>query len=179
MQIKEIMTRSVETIAPFDTIMEAARKMETEDIGFLPVLNEGALVGVITDRDITVRAVSKGMDPEYTTVEEAMTNDIVSLPENSDIEDASDLMEDRNIRRLVITGENDQPVGVVSKDKVALYLGVYGMDNGAVRDTREFPPDFEPAAQTEPAPASVGSQEAIAPGLQSARRTSRDQGDPR
>ena len=180
MQISEIMTPAVETITPFASLRDAARRMESEDIGFLPVVREGELVGVITDRDIIVRAVSRGLDPEQTTVEDTMTSDIVTLPEDSELEDASDLMEDRNIRRLVVTDENDMPVGVISKDKLALYLGVFAMDNGIVRDTQEFPPDFNPSAQagegeeaSETAPPEKSSDV-----LRPSRRA-RDQGDPR
>lgn len=143
MQLWEIMTRSVETIAPDASLKEAARKMDSERIGFLPVMEEGEFIGVITDRDITVRAVAKGFDPEQTAVDEAMTNEVVSLPENSEIEDASDLMMDRNIRRLVVTDEHDKAIGVVSMSKVALYLGLYEKDNGAVSDTWEFRDGFE------------------------------------
>jgi CBS domain-containing protein len=180
MQIREIMTSSVETIAAYASLKEAARKMESEDVGFLPVLEDGELVGVITDRDITVRAVSRGLDPEQTTVEDTMTSDIVTLPENSELEDASDLMEDRNIRRLVVTDENDRPVGVISKDKLALYLGVYAMDNGLVRDMREFRPDFDPPAQageSEEAGATVPPENSS--DVQRPARRARDQGDPR
>jgi len=148
MQVRDIMTPSVECIDPYASLREAARKMETEDIGFLPVMHGGELVGVLTDRDITVRAVSRGLDPEETTVEETMTLDIVSLPETSEIEDASDLMQHRHVRRLVITDDDNVPVGVVSMDKVAMYLGSYGMDQVNVRDTREFPPDFDPGVTT-------------------------------
>jgi CBS domain-containing protein len=176
MQIKEIMTPAVDTVRAHASLKEAARKMESADVGFLPVLSEGELVGVITDRDITVRAVAKGLDPEHTSVAQTMTVNVVSLPENSDIEDASDLMEERNVRRLVVTGEDDRPVGVISKDKLALYLGVYAMDNGIVRDTQEFPQDFDPAAL-----ADGKDGEAPAAAVKGAKpvRSSRDQGDPR
>src|SRR3954469_19077656 len=128
MQVKDIMTQSVECIDRYASLREAARKMENEDIGFLPVVENGELVGVITDRDIIVRAVSRGLDPEATTVEETMTLDIVSLPETSDIEDAADLMQQRHVRRLILTDDDDMPVGVVSMEKVALYMGPYAMD---------------------------------------------------
>ncbi|MEO8164092.1 MAG: CBS domain-containing protein [Betaproteobacteria bacterium] len=137
MEIKDIMMRSVETIEPDELLSEAARKMASQNIGFLPVWQEDQLVGVITDRDIVVRAVACGFDPEQTIVEEIMTSMVVSLPENSDIEDASDLMESKHVRRLVVTDENDMPVGIVSMDKVALHLGVYALDNGLVRDPPE------------------------------------------
>jgi len=155
MQVRDIMTPSVECIDRYASLREAARKMENEDIGFLPVVENGELVGVLTDRDITVRAVSRGLDPEETTVEETMTLDIVSLPETSDIEDASHLMEQRHVRRLIITDDDDVPVGVVSMDKVALYLGPYAMDRVSVRDTHEFPPDFEPGVTTSVAGSGV------------------------
>ena len=137
MEIKDIMMRSVETVEPDELLCEAARKMASQNIGFLPVWQEGQLVGVITDRDIVVRAIARGFDPEQTIVEEIMTSMVVSLPENSDIEDASDLMETKHVRRLVVTDENDMPVGIISMDKVALHLGVYALDCGLVRD----PPD--------------------------------------
>lgn len=145
MQIREIMTRNVETASPLMSLQEAAKKMKEREIGFLPVISEGALVGVITDRDITVRAVSCGLDAKQSLVEKVMTHDAIVLPENSDLEDAADLMEEHDIRRLVVTDEHDQPVGVVSKDRIALYLGVYAMDNGAPGAAQEFPEDFDPA----------------------------------
>ena len=174
MQIREIMTRNVETASPLASLQEAAKKMQKRDIGFLPVMSEGVLVGVITDRDITIRAVARGLDPSRTLVEKAMTSDAVVLPENSDLEDAADLMEERDIRRLVVTDENEQPVGVVSKDRVALYLGAYAMDNGAAGATRALPEDFNPAqlnADNEVG-TPAGADEPVP------ARTARDQSDP-
>jgi signal-transduction protein with cAMP-binding, CBS, and nucleotidyltransferase domain len=110
---------------------------------------------VITDRDITVRAVARGFDPEQTTVEETMTDVIVVLPEDSELEDASELMEDKHVRRLVVTDENDIPVGVISMDRIAAVLGHYGLHGETNRrsglhpdDDGGFPPedDFEPGA---------------------------------
>ena len=175
MQIREIMTRNVETASPLMSLQEAARTMEKRDIGFLPVVSEGSLVGVITDRDITVRAVSRGLDSKQSLVEKVMTHDAIVLPENSDLEDAADLMEEHDIRRLVVTDENEQPVGVVSKDRIALYLGAYAMDNGATGPASEFPEDFDPA-RVIPAgdPAPVAGNDEPRPA-----RSARDQGDPR
>jgi CBS domain-containing protein len=174
MQIREIMTRNVETASPLMSLQEAARKMEKRDVGFLPVVSEGSLVGVITDRDITVRAVSRGLDSKQSLVEKVMTHDAIVLPENSDLEDAADLMEEHDIRRLVVTDENEQPVGVVSKDRIALYLGAYAMDNGTPGATQEFPEDFDPAGtlpENDPT-TSAGTDESRPV------RVARDQGDP-
>jgi CBS domain-containing protein len=173
MQIREIMTRNVETASPLMSLQEAARKMAERDVGFLPVISEGSLVGVITDRDITVRAVSRGLDSKQALVDKVMTHDAVVLPENSDLEDAADLMEQHDIRRLVVTDENDRPVGVVSKDRIALYLGAYAMDNGAPGAAREFPEDFDPAQiiPSGDAGSAAGTEEP------DPVRSARDQGD--
>lgn len=159
MEIKDIMMRTVETVEPDELICEAARKMAAQNIGFLPVWQEGQLVGVVTDRDIVVRAVARGFDPEQTIVEEIMTSMVVSLPENSDIEDASDLMESKHVRRLVVTDENDMPVGIVSMDKVALHLGVYALDSGLIRD----PPDSPAKTMNAADPGNATDTDAAAP----------------
>jgi CBS domain-containing protein len=122
MQLKDIMTPSVETIAPSASLMDAAGKMFTEDVGSLPVTEQGRVVGILTDRDITIRAVAKGLDPETTTVEEVMTTEVLSCHADSDVEDACDLMEERQVRRLLVMDENDAPVGIVSLGDLALCL---------------------------------------------------------
>src|SRR5262245_1505901 len=98
MQLKDIMTPKVEVIAPEATLQEAARKMRQLDIGPLPVCDGDRLVGMLTDRDITVRAVAEGHDPQTTTVREAMTPDLVYGFEDQDVQDATRLMEQYQIR---------------------------------------------------------------------------------
>jgi CBS domain-containing protein len=175
MVIKDIMMCSVETIEPDESICEAAARMAAQNIGFLPVWQDGALLGVITDRDIVVRAVARGFDPEQTIVEEVMTSTVVSLPESSDIEDASELMESRHVRRLVVTDDKDMPVGIVSRDKIAMVLGVYAMDNGLVRDPPESPDVFAgPPRTAEPVETQPATRQEKG---DAAERTARDQGD--
>jgi len=174
MEIRDIMMRSVETVEPDDSLCEAARKMASQNIGLLPVWQDGALVGVLTDRDIVVRAVARGFDPEQTIVEEVMTSMVVSLPESSELEDASDLMESKQVHRLVVVDDKAMPVGIVSLDKVALHLGVYALDNGLVRD-----PPVAPVVEHENA--SVMGPDAENPPVTNPAtpvRTSRDQTDP-
>ena len=179
MEIKDIMLRSLETVEPDESLSEAARKMAAQNIGFLPVWQDGALIGVLTDRDIVVRAVARGFDPEQTIVEEVMTSMVVSLPESSDIEDASDLMETKHVRRLVVTDENDMPVGIVSMDKVALHLGVYALDSGLVRDPPEMAADRELSALADDMmQSSAADVPESRPEGEKPIRTSRDQGDP-
>ena len=123
MKLASIMTGGIETIAPQATLAEAAKKMASQDIGSLPVCAERRrVVGIITDRDITVRAVARGMDPNRTRVEEVMTRDVLSCSSEADVEQACELMEKRQVRRLLVTGQDDMPVGIVSLGDIALCL---------------------------------------------------------
>ena len=123
MKLASIMTGGIETIAPHATLAEAAKKMASQDIGSLPVCAERRrVVGIITDRDITVRAVARGMDPNSTRVEEVMTRDVLSCSSDADVEHACELMEKRQVRRLLVTGQDDTPVGIVSLGDIALCL---------------------------------------------------------
>ncbi len=123
MKLSHIMTGGIETIPPQATLAEAAKKMASQDIGSLPVCAERRhVVGIITDRDITVRAVARGMDPNRTRVEDVMTRDVLSCSSDADVEDACQLMEQRQVRRLLVTDGNDMPVGIVSLGDIALCL---------------------------------------------------------
>ena len=121
------MSGGIQTVPPQATLKEAARKMASQDIGSLPVCAAEAgsrrtVVGIITDRDIAVRAVARGMDPNVTRVEEVMTRDVLSCSSDADVEDACLLMERRQVRRLLVTDGNEAPVGIVSLGDIALCL---------------------------------------------------------
>jgi len=123
MKLSSIMTGGIETIPPQATLAEAAKKMASQDIGSLPVCSDRRrVVGIITDRDITVRAVARGMDPNRTRVEEVMTRDVLSCSSDAEVEDACQLMEERQVRRLLVTDGNNMPVGIVSLGDIALCL---------------------------------------------------------
>lgn len=122
MQLKELMTRGVETIAPDASLSEAAKKMQAQDIGALPVGRNQDLVGMITDRDIAVRAVARGLDPNSTKVEDVMTRDVYTCSAGSDVADAMKLMEEMQVRRIVVSDTNDRPVGIVSLGDLALHI---------------------------------------------------------
>jgi CBS domain-containing protein len=123
MQLKEIMTQGAEVIAPEATLQEAARKMQRFDIGPLPVCDGDRLIGMLTDRDITVRAVAEGCDPKTTTVREAMTPDIAYCFEDQEVHEAAQIMEQYQIRRLPILNRNKRLVGLVSLGDLAIYTG--------------------------------------------------------
>jgi CBS domain-containing protein len=123
MRLSNIMTGAIQTVAPGASLAEAARKMASQDIGSLPVCSgERKVVGIITDRDITVRAVARGLDPNQTPVQDVMTREVLACRADSGIEAACELMESRQVRRIVVIDEQDAPIGIVSLGDLALSL---------------------------------------------------------
>src|SRR3954464_6978937 len=114
MLVKEIMTHNVEAVSPGDTLEQAARKMEELDIGPLPVCEGHRVVGMLTDRDITVRATAAGCDPKTTLVCDAMSQDVVCCHEDQDVQEAARLMKEKQIRRLLVMNAANELVGIVS-----------------------------------------------------------------
>src|ERR671914_2318466 len=105
--------RAVEAQTP---VREAARLLESEDVGSLPVVEEGAhLIGVVTDRDIAIRVVSRGLDPDETTVADIASRELVTLTPDDDLDDALTLMARAQVRRVPIVVREDELVGVVSQ----------------------------------------------------------------
>ena len=120
MKVNEIMTRNVEFIQPNDSLQLAARKMRDRDIGFLPVYEGDELIGVVTDRDIAVRAIASDLNPDAILGRELVTSPVVYCFEDQNVEDAARLMGDNQIRRLVVLDrKNNQMVGVVSLGDLA------------------------------------------------------------
>lgn len=120
MQLKDIMTRDFESIAAEKPVRDAARMMRDLDVGILPVRNENAVVGVVTDRDITVRGVANGVDVDSAPVSGVMTEGVLFAFEGEDVDAAARKMEDAQVRRLFVLDEADQCVGVVSQGDLAL-----------------------------------------------------------
>jgi CBS domain-containing protein len=123
MQIKDVMSRDVEIVAPDTPVRDAACRMRDLDTGFLPVGENDRLVGMITDRDIAVRAVAEGKDIKSTCVRDAMTDDVIYCFEDQETDDAAKLMSDRQIRRLPILNRQKRLVGVVSVGDLARVAG--------------------------------------------------------
>lgn len=120
MKINEVMTRNVEFIQPNDSLQLAARKMRDRDIGFLPVYEGDELIGVVTDRDIAVRAIASDLNPDAIVGRELVTSPVVYCFEDQNVEDAARLMRDNQIRRLVVLDrKNNQLVGVISLGDLA------------------------------------------------------------
>ena len=117
--VRQVMTRGVETISGAATLEEAAKAMRTHNVGILPVLENEKLTGVITDRDIAVRAVSARMRPEMTRVRDIMTPKVVACYEDQEITRASMLLEKNLIHRLIVLDRNEKLVGLVSLSDIA------------------------------------------------------------
>jgi CBS domain-containing protein len=120
MQVSQILTRDVETIRPDTSVKEAAQRMRSGDIGSLPVCDGRRLLGMVTDRDITIRITAEGRDAAITTVMEAMTPDVTFVFEDQDVQDAARIMKDQQIRRLPVLSRDRQLVGILSLGDVAV-----------------------------------------------------------
>jgi CBS domain-containing protein len=120
MQLSEIITRNVETIGPETTVREAAQRMRSMDVGSLPVCDGANLLGMITDRDITIRAIADGRDPAQTPVKDAMTPNVEYVFEDEDVQRAAQIMQDKQIRRLPVVSRGDKRlVGIVALGDIA------------------------------------------------------------
>ena len=117
-KIREVMTPAPETIQADRPASEAAQKMKEADAGMIPVMDNGNLLGTVTDRDIALRVVAEGKDPKSTTVGEIASRDIVTVEPDDDLDDALQKMAKHQVRRLPVV-EDGRLVGVVAQADVA------------------------------------------------------------
>lgn len=113
MKVQDIMSSSVHSVQSVDSVAQAARSMANNDIGFLPVLDVAKLVGVLTDRDIAVRAVAAGIDPAA-AVHRIMSTDVTSCSASDEIEDVLEIMSREQVRRLPVCNSSKEVVGIVA-----------------------------------------------------------------
>ncbi|HEV7912900.1 MAG TPA: CBS domain-containing protein [Albitalea sp.] len=118
-RISEVMTRGVEVIAPGESLQRAAQLMDELNVGALPVCDGETLVGMITDRDITVRATAAGMEPDAHCVFEVMTEQTRWCTEDQSTDDVMKQMGDVQIRRLPVLDEQRRVIGIVSLGDLA------------------------------------------------------------
>ena len=149
MQLKEFINSRVEVVHPSDTIEHAAAKMKDLDVGSMPVCEGQHLVGILTDRDITIRATAKGQDPTKTEVREVMTPDVLYCFETQEVEEAAKIMQENQIRRLFVLNEDEELVGITSLGELATVTGDRALagetlerisepsDTGSLTSTRE------------------------------------------
>ena len=120
MFVHEVMTRDVKIASPEDNLQIAAAMMDDADCGILPVGENDRLVGMLTDRDITLRAVAKGKAPDQCKVRDVMSSEIKYIYEDETVEDAERNMSRLQIRRLPVLDRNKRLVGIVSLGDVAI-----------------------------------------------------------
>ena len=117
--VADVMTPGVESTTSSEALRDAARTMREGDFGSMPVVDDGRLVGVLTDRDIVVRAVAEGLDPTVARVGEVASRDPVTVGPEQDLDEAIELMSRHRVRRLPVV-ERGRLVGVVSQADIAL-----------------------------------------------------------
>ena len=117
--VRDVMTPSVRIASPSQSLAEAAQMMKSEDAGSIPVVENGRVVGILTDRDITVRAVAEGADPKATRVADIASGDPVTVGPEENLDEALALMARHQVRRLPVV-EANQLIGILSQADVAL-----------------------------------------------------------
>ena len=118
-RVADIMTRSIATVQRDETLQAAAKRMGEMDIGALPVLDGKAVVGMVTDRDITVRGVAAGMIPQESKIAEVMTGDVRCCRADDSVDTLMAEMGDAQVRRLPVLDRNNEVVGIVALADVA------------------------------------------------------------
>lgn len=119
MKIKDIMTKDVSYINPSSTVVEAAQLMQKHNVGAIPVCDQSGVIGIVTDRDIVVRNVAHGKTPQSTIVKDVMTSAVTTVTPDTDVNVASKIMSQNQIRRLPVV-ENNKLVGVVALGDLAV-----------------------------------------------------------
>jgi CBS domain-containing protein len=119
MLVSDFMTRDVTVVSPNDTLQQAAKIMGQLDCGVLPVGENDRLVGMITDRDMAIRAVAEGKDPVRTRVRDVMTTEVRYCHDDDAISDATDIMAELQIRRLPVINRDKRLAGILSLADVA------------------------------------------------------------
>ena len=120
MNISQVMTPDVKVVSPTDSLQSAALLMRENDFGLLPVGEEDRLVGMLTDRDITIRAVAEGLPPGQTEVGQVMTSEVEYIFDDYPVEEAARYMSELQVRRLPVVDRDHRLVGIVSLGDLAL-----------------------------------------------------------
>ena len=117
--VRDVMTSNPRAIDPGTPVVEAARLMRSEDVGSIPIVEGDRLAGMLTDRDITIRAIAEGKDPQSTTVGEIASRDLITVDPDQDLTDAGRLMARHQVRRLPVVEEDGRLVGILAQADVA------------------------------------------------------------
>jgi CBS domain-containing protein len=117
-QVRDVMTSNPESCSSDSSVADAAKAMAKQDVGPIPVVDGERLVGLLTDRDIVVRVVAEGRDPQSTTVREVASSDLTTVSPDEDLDRALQLLAERQVRRLPVV-EGEKLVGIVAQADIA------------------------------------------------------------
>jgi CBS domain-containing protein len=134
--IREVMTADPHTVSSDATLEEAAQEMKSDDIGAVLVTDNGDVEGILTDRDIVVRAIAEGRDPSSTKVGDVATRDVRTLTPDSSVDDAIKIVREQNVRRIPVV-EDGRPAGIVSIGDLAIERDT----DSALADISSEPPN--------------------------------------
>ena len=139
--IRDVMTRNPECVSEKDSLRDVARIMKDQDTGVVPVVDGKKIVGLITDRDIVVRGLAEGKNLENARVTELMTRSVRSVREDASVNEALELMNSAEIRRVAVVNHNDELVGIVSLGDIASQTNQDGKVGKTVETISEAPPN--------------------------------------
>ena len=117
-----IMSESPTVTVPSDSVVEVARLMKDSDVGSIPVVKDRSdmeLIGIVTDRDLTVRVLAEGLDPAATTVVDVISRDLVTVGPDDDVERAMDAMGEHQVRRIPVVDGDNRLVGIIAQADIA------------------------------------------------------------
>jgi CBS domain-containing protein len=123
-EITDLMTESPRSVSTGSSIVDAAKLMREEDAGIAPITDGDRLVGVVTDRDIAIRVVAEGKDPQSTTVDEIASQKLVTIDPGQDLDEALHLMASHQVRRLPVVSDDGKLVGILAQADVARWSEV-------------------------------------------------------
>jgi CBS domain-containing protein len=138
--VRDVMTPNPECVTERDTVRDAARIMQKNDTGVVPVVEGRKIIGMITDRDIVVRLIADGKDASRATIRDAMTRQVRSVREDAPVEEVLNLMSDSQVRRVPVVNSSDELVGIVSFGDLATKTG-RGKVGETIRDISGAPPN--------------------------------------
>jgi CBS domain-containing protein len=130
----DIMTNDPVSCAPGDVVEKAANLMRQNDVGPVPVVDDDKLVGIVTDRDLTLKVLAEGRDPKRTRVQDVMTREVVTCRTDDDVQKALEAMSEHQIRRIPVVDEEDRLVGMIAQADVATNMTDAKKVAGVVKD---------------------------------------------
>ena len=140
-QIRDVMTANPETVSERDSLLQAARIMRDQDTGIVPVVDGRKIIGLVTDRDIVVRAIADGKDVNNVRVNEVMTKQVRTVNEDSSVDEVLNLMSGAEIRRVPVVNQSNELVGIVSIGDLASRTNRDGKVGKAIEDISDAPPN--------------------------------------